>query len=273
MKTVKSPVQLLKQKIKELGFYPKKFLGQNFLINPLVIQKTVSAVATLNPELIIEVGPGLGALTKPLIELKCDIYVIEIDTELCAYWKNNNVNILEGDILKLPWQSKVKSNCVLVGNLSYQIASRLVIDCCPPVKGLNSMVLMFQKEVAQRILAAPSTKDYGLLSVLAQCFWNSYVLIEATTSDFYPRPQVAGQVLVFDKKIHNIKNPKAFLKFVKLCFSQKRKILLNLLKQVEEKQNIINIFNKINLSLMVRAEVLTPQQFIILFDEISNIKK
>lgn len=270
MSLQQTPVQLLKQKMKQLNFYPKKFLGQNFLINPLIIHKIISQVKKLEPSFIIEVGPGLGSLTQSLILLKCPISVAEIDRTLCKYWKQKKLVVLEGDILQLPWKSHLRSNTVLVSNLPYQIASRLMIECCVSTEIIKGMVFMFQKEVAQRIMSVPGLKSYGLLSVLSQCFWTFQFVAEAAPSDFYPRPQVAGQVLIFKKKQHKIKNPSKFLQFVKICFSQRRKVLLNLLKDLESKQNIINILNQMNLSVSVRAEALHPEQFVLLFDLIKK---
>ena len=296
----------IKDKIKELGFSPKKFMGQNFLTNSVIIQKIVSSVEALSPSLIIEVGPGLGALTNDFISLGCPFYVVEKDPFLCQYWKKKGVNVLEGDILNsnglssyphepvfaksqagLPteknkkppvsssWTGKKVSlssfllpGSVLAGNLPYQIAGRLMVQCCPGPDNIKAMVFMFQKEVAQRILTLPGSKNYGLLSVLSQCFWEGHLLTEASTSDFYPRPKVAGQVLTFRKKKHSIQDPAAFLAFIKLCFSQRRKILLSRLKTIKEKNQIIDIFNKMNLSHSVRAEELLPKQFVYLFNEI-----
>ena len=268
-----TPVQLIKEKIKELNFFPKKFLGQNFLINPKVIEKTISAVEDLNPTLIMEIGPGLGALTDQLILLNRPFFVVEIDSRLCRYWRQKEICVLEGDILKLSWQSQLHPGSILVGNLPYQIASRLMVECCPGSDKIKAMVLMFQKEVAQRILATPSSKDYGLLSVLSQCFWKASVLMEASVSDFHPRPKVAGQVLVFCKKRHSIKDPVMFLTFVKLCFSQRRKFLLSQLKKIKQKDRIVDFFNKMSLSSSVRAEELYPEQFVSLFNGIVDKKQ
>ena len=270
---MRSGVTLIKSKMEELGLSPKKFLGQHFLINSLVIKKTVEAVEALNPSLIIEVGPGLGALTDEFILLKCPLFLVEQDSVLCEYWRKKEVPILEGDVLKVNWSLQLQARSVLTGNLPYQIASRLVIQCCPGPVELKAMVLMFQKEVAERIRAKPCSKSYGLLSVLAQCFWSISFLTEASLSDFYPRPKVAGQVLVFHKKPYSIKDSIAFLLFVKLCFSQRRKILLNRLKKQEKiKDDIVGIFDKMNLSPLVRAEELSPEQFVFLFKQINETK-
>ena len=277
----------IKDKMKELGFFPKKSLSQNFLTNPLIIQKIVSTVEGLKPSLIMEVGPGLGALTNHFIPLNLPLYVIEKDTLLCQYWRKKEVNVWEGDVLKpkgfiyrdlklssstnieeVPWSSLLLPGSVLIGNLPYHIASRLMVQCCPGPDKIKALVFMFQKEVAQRILASPGSINYGLLSVLSQCFWKGHFLTEASVGDFYPRPKVAGQVLVFHKKTHTISPTEAFLAFVKLCFSHRRKFLLNQLKTIKEKKHTKDIFDKMNLSSSIRAEELSPGQFVTLFNEI-----
>lgn len=315
----------IKAQMREMGFSPKKFLGQHFLINDFVIQKIVSTVKTLNPSLIVEVGPGLGALTDELIQLNPPICVVERDILLCRYWRQKKVSVLEGDILKLPWEMQLQSGSVLVGNLPYQVASRLLLKCCPGPNLLKAMVLMFQKEVAQRILSVPSSKSYGILTVISQSFWEVEELLTASVSDFYPRPKVSGRVLVFRKKKSSQKRTSAFFLFVKFCFSQRRKFLLSRLSQwdfsnvqhlqrlplpkdfqvlegvnpLKEKSSsefssnlfekesekwtencsqegirdvkkrkklLLNIFREMSLSPSLRAEELSPAQFIVLFN-------
>ena len=277
-------VPTIKKKMAELNFHPKKMFGQHFLINLQKVEQIVSAVKDLNPSFIMEVGPGLGVLTEPLLQIinnnsKQPFFcAVELDTQLCEYWKSREISILEGDILKLQWEKNLLPGSVLVGNLPYQIASRLMIQCCPGSDNLQSMVLMFQKEVAQRIMAHSHCKAYGLLSVLSACYWDIQLLTEAGVKDFYPSPKVAGQVLLFKKKKHDIPHPEQFLIFVKHCFSQRRKFLINQLKKIiEEKNNLkqesaldqkeylLKIFKQLNLSLKVRPEQLKPSQFVALY--------
>lgn len=262
--------QQIKEKMQEMNFSPKKFLGQNFLVNPVIIGEIISTVKSLNPSLIVEIGPGLGALTDPLILLQKPLLLIEQDSTLCEYWKNKKTHVLEGDVLKIMWTSFLVKDCVLVGNLSYQIASRLMVKCCSDINDVKSMVFMFQKEVAQRIISPPFSKNYGILSVLSQCFWEVSIVTEASTSDFYPRPKVAGQVLLFKKKKCSIQSPVAFLHFIKFCFAQRRKVLLSRLKKTNE--NVADTFNKLHLSSACRAEELSPEQFVSLFNLIESKK-
>ena len=304
--------QKIKSKMRELDTSPKKFLGQHFLINSSVVEKIISAVEILNPALIMEVGPGLGTLTEHFIPLGRPLYVVELDSVFCRYWRRKKkICVLEGDILKLSWFSYLLPDSVLVGNLPYQIASRLMIQCCLKSDNLKAMALMFQKEVAQRIVARPCSKSYGLLSVLSQCFWEVNFLVEAAVSDFYPRPKVAGQVLIFRRKKCSVQSPAAFLAFVKFCFSQRRKKLLSRLTKIKKQMKPLNssqfgegdsikktaqrifkgdrdscfselllvfspsrwidIFNEINISPSTRPEELSPEQFVFLFTRLEAV--
>ena len=277
-------VHTIKQKMAELNFYPKKMLGQHFLINSQKVDQIISTVKNLKPSFIMEVGPGLGVLTEPLLQTinnnskEPSFCTVEMDTQLCEYWKKRGVTVLEGDILKIHWQKYLSPGSVLVGNLPYQVASRLMIQCCPGPDNLQNMILMFQKEVAQRIMARPHHKTYGLLSVISICYWDIQLLTEAGVRDFYPSPKVAGQVLLFKKKKHDIPQPDQFLTFVKHCFSQRRKFLINQLKKIikeknnlkqqsalDQKEYLLKIFNQLNLSPKIRPEQLEPSQFIALY--------
>ena len=282
-------VNTIKQKLAELNFHPKKMFGQHFLINQKKVDLIISNIKNLNPFFIMEVGPGLGVLTEPLLQITNknsngpSFCAVELDAQLCEYWKNRKVRILEGDILKIPWQKHLLPNSVLVGNLPYQAASRLMIQCCPGPNNLQNMVLMFQKEVAQRIRAASHNKMCGLLSVLSRCYWDIQFLTEAGVKDFYPAPKVAGQVLLFKRKKHCIPQPNHFLIFVKHCFSQRRKFLINQLKQPikikpelklkhqvmpEPKEYLLKIFNELKLSPNLRPEQLKPSQFVTLYQKL-----
>ena len=265
-------IQNIKNKIKELGFFPKKNLGQHFLISQKISQKIIQAVQDLRPSMIMEIGPGWGALTEGLIQLKKPLSVVETDPKLAQYWRDKQVFVVEGSALKIPYEKHLRVESLLVSNLPYQISSRLLITLCPGPATLKAMVLMFQKEVAQRILSAPHSKSYGILSVLAQSFWKPHVLLEAGVSDFYPRPTVAGRVLVFQKKAQNISHTKRFLDFVKLCFSHRRKFLSHQLNTITSKKNIKSIFLEMNIAPSTRAEALSPQQFQQLFHVLEKRK-
>ncbi len=259
----------LKARLAELNIEPKKSLGQNFLVNKRSCESIVQAVRKLNPTKIIEVGPGLGALTdflKPGEDL-----LIELDSKLATYWKTKNFEVIEDDALQVDWdQLKLPQGSVIMSNLPYQISSRLVIDRGLSPTTVTGMVLMFQKEVGQRMVAKPDTDAYGLLTVVAANYWDIEKLFEISSKDFFPPPQVASQVLVFRRKPVN--PAKGFVEFVKLAFAQRRKFLVKNLSARYSQADIKHGLAELKLDEKVRAEVLSPQHFFRLFELVSGPK-
>ncbi len=248
----------LKQRMDELSHYTKKALGQNFLVSDTVIGRIIQAVDDEKPEKLLEIGPGLGALTDLLIEKYGRYQLIELDSSLVKFWEGQkNMPVMECDALQADW-TKIDYD-VLVSNLPYQISSSIVIDRSIDEKPCRAMVLMFQKEVAQRIRAKHQTEDYGLLTVIAQEFWDISMVSEAGPRDFNPAPRVASRVLKFKRKESPITDGKAYLKFVKTCFQQRRRILKSNLESSMH-EPLLAWLEKNKLSDKVRVEELSPLQ-------------
>lgn len=255
--------------LSELGASPKRSLGQNFLVSERAIERILLAVRGLNPSSLVEVGPGLGALTESLKGFAVPLQLIELDHLFCQYWEKQGLSVVEADALKLNWSAlELPEGSCLVSNLPYQIAASLVVDRSLGPVSLSSMVLMFQKEVAQRLVASPSTKEYGFLSVVAQSFWHLEFLLEAAPNEFYPAPKVASRVMVF-KRFKDSPVPvdlaAGFLQFLKASFSHRRKRLMkNLLSKSSEfginPGGWEKLFDELQLDRMVRAEELSPAQ-------------
>lgn len=261
----------LQQTLEELGILAKKSLGQNFLVSDLVIERIINQVKEFQPEQLIEVGPGPGALTYFLRQMNVPLQLIELDRVIAAYWREQGLPVLEEDALKLDWrQFYSDKNLVFVSNLPYQISSSIVIDRSLEDHGVQSMVLMFQKEVAQRIRAAAKTEHYGLLSVIAQTFWKIWMVTEAGPRDFSPPPRVASRVLAFTRLQSEVSNRKAFLTFVKAAFAQRRKLLKSNLsgllsqKKLTEEQ-LVAWLSEMGFKETARAEELSPAQFVKLY--------
>lgn len=246
------------KRFNELTHQTKKALGQNFLVSDHVIQKIVDAVKEEQVKNIVEVGPGLGALTD-LLQAEFGFYpLIELDRSLVQYWSSEGYSVIEGDALQIDW-TKINYQ-VLVSNLPYQISSSIVIDRTLDQQQCQAMVLMFQKEVAQRLRAKEKTEDYGLLTVIAQEFWDITTVCDAGPRDFNPAPKVASRVLKFKKKISNVTNKVQYLQFLKSCFKQRRRILkANLEPRLHEK--LLSWLEIQKLSDKVRAEELSVKQF------------
>ena len=261
----------IKKKLKSLGIKPKKTLGQNFLVGKEVIQKILSQVEKASKKEILEIGPGLGALTEALTKKKKSLTLIEKDKNLSNYWRQRNFVVIEDDALRINWN--LFPSHLIIGNLPYSIASRLLIEISLKEKRENQMLLMFQKEVGQRITSSPFKKSYGLLSVIAQVFWNIEYITEAPPEAFYPQPKVSGWVLFFDRKKIKIKNTELFLKFVKRAFSHRRKYMINNLRSfflsLNKDFDEEVFFQQFNLHKKIRAEEVSPPLFLKIFNDIS----
>lgn len=262
------------QTLQELGILAKRSLGQNFLVSDLVIQRIINQVKEFAPEELIEVGPGPGALTYFLRQMNVPLQLIELDSKIAAYWKEQGLEVLEEDALQLDWSRFFTGKkIVFVSNLPYQISSSIVIERSLEANGVEHMVLMFQKEVAQRIRAPAKNEHYGLLSVIAQVFWKTAMVTEAGPRDFDPPPRVASRVLSFSRLPTEISNRKAFLTFVKTAFAQRRKLLKSNLsgllkqKQLTEEQ-LVSLLAELGFKETARAEELSPQQFVTLFKKL-----
>ncbi len=261
----------IKKRLKSLGISPKKSLGQNFLINPWVSEQMVSEIQKLKPSKVIEVGPGLGSLTEFLIKINIPLQLIELDAQLAQFWKKKNLDVLETHALKIN-SEHFPAHSTLVGNLPYHISNRLIVHSSIEWPKVNSMVLMVQKETAERMLSPSGQKSFSSLSVITQYVWNMKKLLSIPASDYYPSPKVDGCVLIFKRKPQAPVSISPFYSFVKLCFIQKRKILLKKLKnQFGEK--IPSIFNEIQIPPTARAEELSVEKFIDLYQRIQTLQK
>jgi 16S rRNA (adenine1518-N6/adenine1519-N6)-dimethyltransferase len=265
-------LQKTKARLAELGIEPKRSLGQNFLISDQAVAKILGAVADLDPRHLIEIGPGVGSLTDGLRAMDKPFLIIELDRELARYWRAQGAPVIESDALKVDWEKlPVEEPAVLVSNLPYQISTHLAVDRCFGPRRLTAMVLMFQKEVAQRLMAVPKTKAYGLLSVMVQAHWDIRKLIEIGPSQFWPAPKVASQVLVFKRKLAPFPGrEKAFLTLLKAAFAQRRKFLMKNLLALKgaygiDQERLAAVFGEIGLSGKARAEELGVEQFKELF--------
>lgn len=256
----------LQMRLDELKVFAKKSLGQNFLVSDSVIQKIIEATAEFKCEKIVEIGPGCGALTDLLRTTYSDLTLVELDKELAAFWKNEKLSVIEADALQIDWS--FAKNKVLVSNLPYQISSSIVIDRSLENENLLGMVLMFQREVAQRIRGLCQTEHYGMLSVIAQEFWNIETVCDAGPRDFKPAPKVSSRVLKFTPRKSTIQDRQMYLSFIKACFKQRRRVLstnLTGLSQVFDQSKFLSWCAENKKSDKVRAEELSPVELNKLF--------
>lgn len=274
---------LILSRLKLSGATPKRSLGQNFLIDEQVVAKIIDVVKASPGELIIEVGPGLGSLTESLCKMDRTLVLIELDRQFADYWRERGQKIIEGDALQIGWDPLVlSSKTILVSNLPYQISSSLIIDRCFGPSELKTMILMFQKEVAQRITAFPRTKNYGMLSVMAQIFWDITSVCDVGPRCFFPSPKIASQVLKFTRKdpfggSADAVNSQTFFNFVKMAFSYRRKVIWkNLSVELQRcgmnAEEAILLGERLGLGQFARAEELSPMQFWNLHIEMGRVK-
>jgi 16S rRNA (adenine1518-N6/adenine1519-N6)-dimethyltransferase len=267
----------LKQTLGELGLEPKKSLGQNFLISDAVIGKIIRAAALGEPASILEIGPGPGALTRELLKLEKPLTLIELDRRIAQHWRDQGFEVIEEDALKLDWASlRLSSPRHLVSNLPYQISASLVIERSLDEKPFEKMVLMFQKEVAQKIKATLHQGDYGMLSVVAQTFWKIETVTDAGSGDFFPPPKVSSRVLQFVPKPSPVGETTAdrerFLKFVKACFLHPRKLMVSNLQEgfAMPKEKTLQIFAELGIGEKARAEQVKLTDFHLMYQKMKR---
>jgi 16S rRNA (adenine1518-N6/adenine1519-N6)-dimethyltransferase len=249
---------------------PKKSLGQNFLIDNNIINKIIG-LSDIKNNNIIEIGPGTGNLTKKIIEQKPkNLILIEKDQTLTSNLKNelikyNNFKIFNEDILKFDLENNMKKNSIIIGNLPYNISSQILVKLIKFKKWLpkyKKLILMFQKEVADKILANHNTSDYGRLAVLTAARLKITTHFNVSPNSFYPVPRVKSSVLVFEPIINKnfkIKKIENLERVSHVFFSRKRKMINKAFAELFE--NPIEIAKTLNIDLNLRANELTENEF------------
>ena len=244
----------------------KKHLGQHFLTDENIAKKIADSLTLNNYKLVLEIGPGMGVLTKYLIPKDVHVHVIEIDTESVNYLQtakktqNLDLEILEADFLKIDLASLFNNQpLAIIGNFPYNISSQIVFKTLENRNQIPEFSGMFQKEVAQRIVEKEGSKTYGILSVLTQAFYDVEYLFTVPPTVFNPPPKVdSGVIRLIRKENYTLPvNEKLFFRVVKTAFNQRRKMLRGSLKSfnLSDKLREDVIFAK-------RPEQLSVNQFI-----------
>ncbi|MFN8257665.1 MAG: 16S rRNA (adenine(1518)-N(6)/adenine(1519)-N(6))-dimethyltransferase RsmA [Bacteroidales bacterium] len=215
----------------------KKHFGQHFLKDKNIALKIVDALK-LNVDNIIEIGPGMGILSEFLFEKFTNCHFIEIDEESVNYLNNKipgiGDKIIKADFLKVDLAADFKGKLAIIGNFPYNISSQIVFKILGHKEMIPEMVGMFQKEVAKRIASPPGNKDYGILSVLVQAYYNTEILFDLGPECFSPPPKVHSAVLRLERnKTEKLDcNEKLFVSVVKHTFNQRRKMIRNSIKTI-----------------------------------------
>ena len=215
-----------------MSLKPKKSLGQNFLIDKNIIDKIINASKISNNDEVLEIGPGTGNLTKFIVSKKPKkIYVVEKDENLANALEKqylDEINIIKKDILKIPFDFYSRKKFLILGNLPYNISTKILSDWCLNKKlRVSKMILMFQKEVAERILANVNTREYSRITILSKWKFDIKRITDVKPNSFFPKPKVHSTVLEFTpkNKFHELKDPKNLEKITKVFFSQRRKMV------------------------------------------------
>ena len=241
----------------------RKRFGQNFLVDDQIVNRIVSTISPKKSDNIVEIGPGKGALTFPLLEHLDHLSVIEIDRDLISFLKLKNqdkLTIYEADALKFDY-GLISDNLRIVGNLPYNISSPLLFRLLSSKNQIIDMTFMLQKEVVDRIVASHGSKTYGRLSVMMQAFFKVESMFTVPKESFDPQPKIESAILYLKTRTKPLtENIKLLEKIVKISFSQRRKTLKNCLKSILSQEQ-----TKIDLS--QRAEMLSVENFITLMKD------
>ena len=279
--------------MKKYNIKANKSLGQNFLIDNNVVEKIVDGSNVSKDDLVIEIGPGLGTLTKVLLEKANKVICIELDKKMInilldRFKLYNNFELLHNDILKVDLNSIIKKkkensnikNVKVVANLPYYITTPIIMKLLEDELDLTSITVMVQKEVADRLIEIPGGKNTGAITYSVFYYASSESILEVPKNAFIPEPEVISKVIKLEIRKQppvDVKSKKIMFKIIKSSFMQRRKTLLNALTNTKvflNKEDGIKILNKLNLPIDIRAEKLTLQDFANITNEfIDTFKK
>ena len=254
--------------IKKYNLITKKKFGQNFLTSENILDKIVAVAGNIENKNILEVGPGPGGLTTSILKQKPKKLIsVEIDNDLfeilkVEFDKYNNFEVINEDALKINESKYFDNNINVIANLPYNVGTNLLLKWLNNIQLFESFTLLLQKEVVERIVAKPCTKDYGRLSIITQALCDAKKMFDIKPESFIPPPKVMSSVVYIKPKqnIENI-NIKKLGIITQTLFSQRRKKIKNAINLLL-KQNIINSNSIINIDLDKRAEELSIDEYI-----------
>ncbi len=266
--------------MKAYNIKANKSLGQNFLISTEVVEKIIESSELSKEDLVIEIGPGLGTLTKYLLDKAGKVICIELDTRMVKILNNRfttkeNFEIINDDVLKVDLNKMIKENkknkeiknVKIVANLPYYITTPIIMRLLEEKLDIQSITVMIQKEVAERLIEIPGGKNTGAITHTVYYYCQSKKIMEVPNNSFIPEPEVTSEVIKMNlRKVPAVKieNPKVMFMIIKSAFMQRRKTLLNALTNTKvfiSKKEGIEILKKLNLNEKVRAEELSIQDF------------
>lgn len=265
-----------------LGIRPKKALSQNFLVDGNIIRKIV-ATASIEPgDVVLEIGPGPGALTQLLLQAGATVIAVEKDSILAQALKRLNppdgrLHVFEQDIMQFKFDEVLKSylkphqKAKVIANLPYHLTTPIIANlvCLPHL--FSDLLLMVQKEVAERFTSAPNTKAYGSFTVFLNFYSQPHYAFTVSKNCFMPKPKVESAIVrIVVKETARVSNQAAFFKLTRTSFEHRRKMLRASLKDLYPSEKVMEALEKIGFSATSRPEQLALQDFIQLFELLQN---
>lgn len=289
MATLGNPKNTIEILNKYRFVFQKKF-GQNFLIDTHVLDKIIHSANITKDDFILEIGPGIGTMTQYLCEAARKVIAVEIDKMLIPILEDTlsdyeNVAVINEDILSLNINELIEKEnegrpIKVVANLPYYITTPIIMGLFENHVPIESITIMVQKEVADRMQATPNNKNYGALSLAVQYYCEPYIVANVPPNCFMPRPNVGSAVIRLTSHKEppvQVVNEKLMFRLIRASFNQRRKTLVNGLNNASDinysKEDILNCLEKMNLSLNIRGEALALEQFATLANELNQLTK
>lgn len=258
--------------VNKYGFRFSKKLGQNFLIDDSVLEDILDSSNVSNKDLIIEIGPGVGTLTRELLKRAEVVYAVELDLNLVPILQEelkdfSNFKLIHGDALKVDFNEIIgdRDNVKFVANLPYYVTTPIISRILNENYNFKSLTIMIQKEVGERIASDPGCKEYGALSILVQYYCNVHIVRRVSPSSFIPSPKVDSIVINMEKLNEprvKVKDKNLFFKIVRFSFNMRRKTLWNALKSLKMSKTDMELaFEKSNIDPKRRGETLSIKEF------------
>ena len=265
--------------LKKYGISANKSLGQNFLINDEVVTNIVERADISSEDLVIEIGPGLGTLTKELLEKAGKVVAIELDKRMIEILTDRfslyeNFELINEDVLKVDLQNLIKSNikanikrAKIVANLPYYITTPIIMKLLEEKLPIESITVMVQKEVADRLIEIPGGKNSGAITYSVYYYAQSEEILRVLPDSFIPAPAVESKVIKLDirqESIINVVDEQLMFKIIKYSFMQRRKTLVNALEKsgvFKSKNDIIKILESLNINTKTRGEALSLEDY------------